>query len=218
MAFAMLRGASSAVIKRHAALSPDSARADTWAIRSSRNICKGYGFVVNAVLTPVSELGRNASSETRQMNGLHFEELEEGQLFDHPIRRTVTEMDNTLFSALTYNPQPLHIDRHFCATETEFGQPLMNSYFTLGLMVGIAVNDMSLGTTVANLGMTEVKFPAPVFHGDTLHVRTTVLGKRESKSRPEAGIIELKHEAYNQDDTLVATCTRQVLTRRKRAD
>jgi acyl dehydratase len=152
------------------------------------------------------------------MNGLHFEELEEGQLFDHPIRRTVTEMDNTLFSALTYNPQPLHIDRHFCATETEFGQPLMNSYFTLGLMVGIAVNDMSLGTTVANLGMTEVKFPAPVFHGDTLHVRTTVLGKRESKSRPEAGIIELKHEAYNQDDTLVATCTRQVLTRRKRAD
>ena len=149
------------------------------------------------------------------MSGLHFEELEAGQEFRHPIRRTVTEMDNTLFSALTYNPQPLHIDRHYCETETEFGQPLMNSYFTLGLMVGIAVNDISLGTTIANLGMTDVKFPAPVFHGDTLHVATKVISKRESKSRPNAGILELQHEAFNQDDTLVAACTRQVLMRKR---
>jgi acyl dehydratase len=147
------------------------------------------------------------------MNGMHFEEFEAGQKFEHPIRRTVTEMDNTLFSALTYNPQPLHIDRHFCETETEFGQPLMNSYFTLGLMIGIAVSDITLGTTIANLGMSEVRFPAPVFHGDTLHVTTEVLGKRESKSRSGAGIVEFQHEAFNQDGTLVATCKRQVFMR-----
>lgn len=153
------------------------------------------------------------------MTGLHFEEFEEGQVFEHPIRRTVTEMDNTLFSALTYNPQPLHIDRHYCETETEFGQPLMNSYFTLGLMIGISVSDISLGTTIANLGMTEVKFSAPVFHGDTLRVATEVLGKRESKSRKgQAGIVELRHDAYNQDNTHVATCTRQVLVKTKQAD
>ena len=149
------------------------------------------------------------------MSGKHFEEFETGQEFKHPIRRTVTEMDNTLFSALTYNPQPIHIDRHFCETETEFGQPLMNSYFTLGLAVGIAVSDIALGTTIANLGMTEVRFPAPVFHGDTLHVATKVLGKRESKSRPEAGILEFQHDTFNQDDTLVATCKRQVLMRKR---
>jgi acyl dehydratase len=151
------------------------------------------------------------------MNGLHFEEFEAGQAFEHPIRRTVTEMDNTLFSSLTYNPQPLHIDRHYCETQTEFGQPLMNSYFTLGLMVGIAVSDITLGTTIANLGMTEVRFPAPVFQGDTLHVKTTVVSKRQSKSRPEAGIIEFLHEAFKQDDTLVATCNRQVFMRMKPA-
>lgn len=153
------------------------------------------------------------------MTGRHFQEFEAGQVFEHPIRRTVTEMDNTLFSALTHNPQPLHIDRHYCETQTEFGQPLMNSYFTLGLMVGISVNDISLGTTVANLGMTDVTFPAPVFHGDTLHVKTTIVSKRESKSRAgEAGIVELLHEAYNQDDTLVASCTRQCLVKIKKDD
>lgn len=153
------------------------------------------------------------------MTGRHFQEFEEGQVFEHPIRRTVTEMDNTLFSALTYNPQPLHIDRHYCETQSEFGQPLMNSYFTLGLMVGISVNDISLGTTVANLGMTDVKFPAPVFHGDTLHVKTTIVSKRESRSRAgEAGIVELLHEAYNQDDVLVASCTRQCLVKMKKGD
>jgi acyl dehydratase len=136
---------------------------------------------------------------------------------EHAIRRTVTEMDNTLFSCLTHNPQPLHIDRHFCETQTEFGRPLMNSLFTLGLMIGISVNDTTLGTTIANLGMTDVKFPHPLFNGDTVHVRTTVIGKRESRSRPDAGIVEFRHEAFNQDDRLVAVCTRQAFMRKKPA-
>ena len=149
------------------------------------------------------------------MTGKYFEDFEADQEYEHPIRRTVTETDNILFSSLTYNPQPLHIDRHYCETQTEFGQPLMNSYFTLGLMVGISVSDISLGTTIANLGMTEVLFPAPVFQGDTLHVKTRVIGKRQSKSRPDAGIVELQHQAFNQDGTLVATCTRQAFVRKK---
>ena len=148
------------------------------------------------------------------MRGLYFEEFGEGMVFDHPIRRTVTETDNTLFSCMTHNPQPLHIDRHFCET-TEWGQPLVNSLFTLGLMIGISVNDTTLGTTIANLGMTEVRFPAPLFQGDTVHVRTTVLGKRESRSRPDAGIIEFLHEAFNQNDVLVAVCKRQAFMRRQ---
>jgi acyl dehydratase len=151
------------------------------------------------------------------MAGYYFEQFEQGAIFNHPIRRTVTEMDNTLFSCLTHNPQPLHIDRHFCATETEFGQPLMNSLFTLGLMIGISVNDTTLGTTIANLGMTEVKFPHPLYQGDTVHVRTTVIGKRESASRPNAGIVEFLHEAFNQDDKLVAVCRRQAFMRKQPA-
>jgi acyl dehydratase len=151
------------------------------------------------------------------MAGYYFEQFEQGAVFEHPIRRTVTEMDNTLFSCLTHNPQPLHIDRHFCATETEFGQPLMNSLFTLGLMIGISVNDTTLGTTIANLGMTEVKFPHPLYQGDTVHVRTTVIGRRESASRPNAGIVEFLHEAFNQDDKLVAVCRRQAFMRKQPA-
>ena len=120
-------------------------------------------------------------------------------------------MDNMLFSNMTLNPQPLHIDRHFCEQETEWGQPLMNSLFTLGLMIGIQVSDMTVGTTIANLGMTEVKFPHPLFEGDTMHCTTEVLGKRESKSRPGAGIVEFHHRAYNQDGKLVAECRRQVV-------
>jgi acyl dehydratase len=149
------------------------------------------------------------------MAGYYFEEFEQGAVFEHAIRRTVTEMDNTLFSCLTHNPQPLHIDRHFCETQTEFGQPLMNSLFTLGLMIGISVNDTTLGTTIANLGMSEVKFPHPLYHGDTVHVRTTVLGKRESASRPNAGIVEFLHEAFNQDDKLVAVCRRNAFMRKR---
>ena len=150
------------------------------------------------------------------MAGLWFEELEVGRTYRHPITRTVTESDNIFFSCLTMNPQPLHIDRHF-SEKTEWGQPLMNSLFTLGLMIGISVNDLTVGTIVANLGMTEVKFPAPLFQGDTIHVETLVATKRESKSRPDAGIVEFQHKAFKQDGTLVAQCRRQVFMRKKPA-
>jgi len=148
------------------------------------------------------------------MPGLYFEEFEVGKIHEHSLRRTVTEMDNMLFSNMTLNPQPLHIDRHFCETETEWGQPLMNSLFTLGLMIGISVNDLTMGTTIANLGMTDVKFPHPVFQGDTIHVATEIASKRESKSRPDAGIVDLHHRAYNQKDALVAECVRQAFMRK----
>lgn len=148
------------------------------------------------------------------MAGLHFEEFSVGQAFDHAWTRTVTEMDNVLFSSLTMNVQPLHLDEEF-AKGTEFGQRIVNSLFTLGLMIGITVNDTTLGTTVANLGMTDVRFPKPVFHGDTLRVRTTVLSLRESRSRPDAGIVEFSHTALNQRGETVAQCTRQALMRKK---
>ncbi len=151
------------------------------------------------------------------MAGLHFEDFEAGRLFHHPLRRTVTEMDNVLFSSLTLNPQPLHIDRHFCETETEWGQPLMNSLFTLGLMIGISVNDTTVGTTIANLGMSEVRFPAPLFQGDTVHVTTEVMAKRELKSRPDAGIVEFEHRCFKQDGTLVAICRRHALMKKEAA-
>jgi acyl dehydratase len=150
------------------------------------------------------------------MAGYFYEELEVGRLFRHEIRRTVTETDNILFSTLTHNPQPLHIDREFSA-KTEWGQPLMNSLFTLGLMIGIAVNDTTVGTIIANLGMTEVKFPKPLFQGDTVSVTTEVMAKRESKSRPDAGIVEFEHKAFKQTGEMVAICRRQVFVRRKPA-
>ncbi|MYZ47850.1 MaoC/PaaZ C-terminal domain-containing protein [Propylenella binzhouense] len=143
------------------------------------------------------------------MAGLHYEDFEVGRLFRHAITRTVTEMDNVLFSSLTMNPQPLHIDRHFCETRTEWGQPLVNSLFTLGLMIGITVHDTTLGTTIANLGMSDVRFPHPLFHGDTIRVETEVVGKRLSKSRQDAGIVEFEHRAFNQQERLVASCRRQ---------
>ncbi len=151
------------------------------------------------------------------MPGLYFEQFDEGHVFEHELRRTVTEMDNMLFSNMTLNPQPLHIDRHFCETQTEWGQPIMNSLFTLGLMIGIAVTDTTVGTTIANLGMTEVRFPHPLYQGDTIHVTTEVIGKRASKSRPDAGIVEFEHKAFNQDDVLVAICRRNAFMRRQPA-
>jgi acyl dehydratase len=149
------------------------------------------------------------------MAGLYFEDFELGRLFRHPLTRTVTEMDNMLFSSLTLNPQPLHIDRHYCQTQTEWGQPLMNSLFTLGLMIGISVNDTTVGTTIANLGMTDVRFPNPLFQGDTVHVTTEVMSKRQSKSRADAGIVEFEHKCFNQDETLVACCRRQAFMKRR---
>jgi acyl dehydratase len=141
--------------------------------------------------------------------GLYFDDLAIGRRFEHPIRRTVTETDNILFSALTHNPQPLHIDHHF-SEATEWGQPLMNSLFTLGLMIGISVNDTTIGTIIANLGMTEVRFPHPLFQGDTVSVVTEVMAKRVSRSRPNAGIVEFEHKAFNQNGEMVAICRRQV--------
>ena len=147
------------------------------------------------------------------MSGLWFEQFEVGQRFEHPWRRSVTEYDNMLFSNLTLNVQPLHIDFEFAKT-TEFGRPLVNSLFTLGLMIGMTVNDTTLGTTVANLGMSDVRFPKPVFHGDTIRVVTIVKDKRESGSRPDQGIVAFVHEAYNQADELVAVCERAALMHR----
>ena len=147
------------------------------------------------------------------MPGKHYEELTIGHVFHHTLRRTVTEMDNTLFSCLTHNPQPLHIDHEFAA-KSEWGKPLVNSLFTLGLMIGISVSDLTVGSTIANLGMTEVKFPHPLFENDTVHCSTEVIGKRESKSRPDAGIVEFLHRTYNQDNTLVAECKRQAFIKK----
>jgi acyl dehydratase len=149
------------------------------------------------------------------MTGYYFDEFEIGQVFRHAIRRTVTEADNVLFSALTHNPAPLHIDREYMRTESEFGRPLVNSFFTLGLIVGISINDTTLGTTVANLGMEEVRFPSPLFPGDTVHVETEVLAKRPSRSRPHNGLLTLEHRGYNQHDVLVAACRRVVLMMRR---
>jgi acyl dehydratase len=150
------------------------------------------------------------------MAGLYFEEFSEGQVFEHAMTRTVTEMDNVLFTTLTMNPQPLHLDAEFART-TEFGRPLVNSIFTLGLVIGMTVGDTTLGTTVANLGMSDVHFPKPVFHGDTIHARTKVVATRRSKSRSDAGIIEFEHVGLNQRGEEVAICRRAALMKTKPA-
>ena len=148
------------------------------------------------------------------MSGLYYEEFSVGQVFNHPIRRTVTEGDNVLFTTMTHNPASLHLDAEYMK-QTEFGKPIINSFLTLGLMVGISVNDTTHGTTVANLGLEEVRFPHPLFPGDTLHVQTEVLDKRESKSRPDNGIVTFAHRGYNQRDELVGQCKRAALMLRK---
>lgn len=159
-----------------------------------------------------------ANGSPHPRGGLYFEDFSVGQLIRHRLTRTVTQMDNMLFSNMTLNPQPLHIDAHFCATETEWGRPLMNSLFTLGLMIGISVNDTTVGTTIANLGMTDITFPKPVFHGDTLRIETRVVSKRRSRSRPKAGIVTFEHKAFNQRDEEVAICTRQAFMHAKNAE
>ena len=148
------------------------------------------------------------------MPGLYFEELTEGRVIDADWRRTVTEADNVLFCGMTMNVQRLHLDAEF-AKATEFGRPLVNSLFTLGLMIGMSVHNTTDGTTIANLGMREARFPAPVFAGDTLRVRTVVLSARASRSRPDTGIVTFRHEAFNQGGELVATCERAALMRRR---
>lgn len=149
------------------------------------------------------------------MPGLYFEEFQVGHVITHAIRRTVTEMDNVMFSALTHNPAPLHIDEQYCREHSEFGQRIVNSAFTLGLVVGVTVGDTTLGTTVGNLGFEAVRFPAPVFHGDTLRAETEIISVRESKSRPDNGIVVFEHRGYNQNNVLVATIRRSALMRKK---
>ncbi|MGH8797445.1 MAG: MaoC family dehydratase [Caldimonas sp.] len=144
------------------------------------------------------------------MAGRWFEQFSVGQTFEHEIRRSVTEADNMWFSNATCNPAALHIDYEYCKT-TEFGRPLINSLFTLGLVIGLSVQETTLGTTVANLGMSDTRFPAPVFAGDTIRSRTTVKELRESRSRPNAGIVTFVHQGYNQRDEEVCVCTRQAL-------
>jgi len=143
--------------------------------------------------------------------GYYFDEFEVGRVFKHAVRRTVTETDNVLFSTMTHNPAPLHIDHEYMRTQSEFGRPLVNSFFTLGLIVGLSIHETTLGTTVANLGLEEVRFPAPLFVGDTVHVETEVIGGRPSRSRPTNGILTLEHRGFNQDGVLIATCRRNVL-------
>ena len=150
------------------------------------------------------------------MAGRWFEEFEVGQVFRHELTKTVTEADNMFFSHLTLNPQPLHIDRHF-AEATEWGQPLVNSIFTLGLIIGVSVQDTTLGTTIGNLGMSETTFPHPVFHGDTIRTETEVVAVRASRSKPDRGIVEFVHRGRNQDGVLVAQCRRQAMMRRRPA-
>lgn len=146
--------------------------------------------------------------------GRWFEQLEVGTVIAHALTRTVTETDNVMFTTMTMNPAPLHLDHHYARNETEFGQPLVNSMFTLALVVGLSVHEATHGTTIANLGFEESVFPAPVFVGDTVRVESEVMAARASKSRSDAGIVTFEHRAFNQDDTLICRCRRNALMRR----
>jgi acyl dehydratase len=147
------------------------------------------------------------------MGGLYFDQLEIGQVFVHEVRRTVTDMDNILFSTLTHNPAAIHIDHEYAKT-TEFGKPLMNSLFTLGLVVGLSVQDTTFGTTIGNLGFEDVKFPKPVFSGDTIRVETEVIDLRPSRSRPTQGIVIFQHRGINQRNEDICVCRRTALMMR----
>ncbi|MCB1388228.1 MAG: MaoC family dehydratase [Rhodobacteraceae bacterium] len=144
------------------------------------------------------------------MPGRWFEEFTPGEVIEHSVRRTVTEVDNVLFSAGTMNPAAVHLDYEYCEG-TEFGKPLVNSIFTLGLVIGLSVGETTLGTTVGNLGMTDTKFPKPVFYGDTIRATTEIVEKRDSKSRPTQGIVTFRHRGINQRGEVVCDCTRQAL-------
>jgi acyl dehydratase len=150
------------------------------------------------------------------MAGRYFDEWQVGDVITHDITRTVTETDNVLVSALTHNPQPMHLD-HEIAAASEFGKPLVNSIYTFGLMVGVSVADTTLGTLVANLGYDKLIFPSPVFVGDTLRSESECLEARESKSRPNAGIVTWEHRSFNQRGDLVCKCTRSPLLLKKPA-
>ncbi|MGH1369606.1 MAG: MaoC family dehydratase [Maritimibacter sp.] len=148
------------------------------------------------------------------MAGLWFEEFKVGDILEHEMRRTVTETDSIMFTTMTMNPAAIHLDYDYCEG-TEFGKPLVNSIFTLGLVIGLSVGDTTLGTTVGNLGFQETRFPAPVFYGDTLRATTEVAQTRESKSRPTQGIVTLIHRGINQRDEVVCECHRLALMMKK---
>ena len=148
------------------------------------------------------------------MAGKYYEELVVGMALKHQPGRTITEADNVFFSCLTMNPQPLHVDFH-AASKAEFGRPLVNSLLTLGIAVGLSVGETTLGTTVGNLGFEKVEFPKPVFHGDTIYAETEVVDKRESRSRPEWGIVTFEHRARNQDGEIVMRARRQAMMRKR---
>jgi acyl dehydratase len=150
------------------------------------------------------------------MAGLYYDEFTVGMTFRHALTRTVTEMDNVMFCAMTHNPQPLHLDEEFCK-QTEYGQRIVNSLFTLGLIIGVSVSETTLGTTLGNLGMTDIRFKHPVFHGDTIHVTTRIKEMRESKSRPDAGLVVFEHTGWNQRDQEIAYCVRTGLMRKRPA-
>jgi acyl dehydratase len=154
------------------------------------------------------------TDSSRPVSGRWFEELPVGFTVDHVTRRTVTETDNVLFTTMTMNPAPMHLDADY-ASRSEFGRPLVNSMFTLALVVGLSVPELTLGTIVAQLGMTDISFPAPVFPGDTIRVQTEVVEARESKSRPEAGIVVFEHRAFNQRDEIVCQAKRTGLMHRR---
>lgn len=148
------------------------------------------------------------------MPGRWYDQFEIGEIIDHEIRRTVTESDNVMFSTMTMNPAAIHLDYDYCA-RTEFGKPLVNSCFTLGLVVGLTIADTTLGTTVGNLGFEDVKFPRPVFYGDTLRAQTEIAAKRESKSRPTQGVVTFIHRGLNQRGEIVCEARRLALMMKK---
>ena len=149
-------------------------------------------------------------------SGRWFEELSVGDVVRHAVTRTLTEGDNVIFSTMTMNPQPLHLDAEFAAS-SEFGQTLVNSLFTLALLVGLSVWELTLGTTVANLGFEAISFPSPVFIGDTIHAETTVIAVRASSSRPRAGVATFEHVAINQRGEVVCQCRRTALLQQRSA-
>lgn len=158
------------------------------------------------------------NEDLERPQGRYFEELPVGTVIRHRLRRTLTEADNVLFTTLTMNPQPLHLDHEYAA-QSEFGQPLVNSLLTLSLLVGLSVHELTLGTLIANLGLDGVAFPKPVFHGDTIRAESEVLEARESASRPGQGVVTVEHRAHNQRGELVARCRRTMLVKkRQRAD
>lgn len=156
------------------------------------------------------------NEDLQRPQGRYFEELTPGTVIRHRVTRTLTEADNVMFTTMTMNPQPLHLD-HAYAAQTEFGQPLVNSLLTLSLLVGLSVHELTLGTLIANLGLTDVVFPKPVFHGDTIRAESVVVEARESRSRPGQGVVVVEHRAFNQRGEIVAQCKRTALMQKRPA-